>query len=186
MKFRGISRKYTTRNSAEFRQNFCQFCTEYGIDGSKKNRRNSVSSEFRGHPRNTVILVWHVGWNEADSIVHPETIRPLEPSFLAGLASVAHPELIVTKEINFCTAYKPVFWPPMGISGKAGLNQNSVSHWSDLHTVRNGIIKQHGSLETLIGQMSGFKKFYSFMPRAYGTKPYPLSWTLQFKNDKYR
>jgi hypothetical protein len=32
-------------------RNFSQFCTEYGIDGSKKNRRNSVSTEFRGHPR---------------------------------------------------------------------------------------------------------------------------------------
>ncbi len=50
MKFRGISRNYTTRNSAEFRRNFSQFWTEYGIDGSKKNRRNSVSTEFRGHP----------------------------------------------------------------------------------------------------------------------------------------
>ncbi len=52
MKFRGISRNYPTRNSAEFRRNFSQFRTEYGIDGSKKNRRNSVSTEFRGHPRN--------------------------------------------------------------------------------------------------------------------------------------
>jgi hypothetical protein len=42
---------YKTRNSAEFRRNFSQFRTEYGIDGSKKNRRNSVSTEFRGHPR---------------------------------------------------------------------------------------------------------------------------------------
>ncbi len=50
MKFRGISRNYTTRNSAEFRHNFSRFRTEYGIDGSKKNRRNSLSTEFRGHP----------------------------------------------------------------------------------------------------------------------------------------
>ncbi len=50
VKFRGISRNYTTRNSAEFHRNFSQFRTEYGIDGSKKNRRNSVSTEFRGHP----------------------------------------------------------------------------------------------------------------------------------------
>jgi hypothetical protein len=50
VKFRGISRNYTSRNSAEFRRNFSQFRTEYGIDGSKKNRRNSVSTEFRGHP----------------------------------------------------------------------------------------------------------------------------------------
>ncbi len=55
MKFRGISRNYTTRNSAEFRQNCSQFRTEYGIDGSKKNRRNSVSAEFRGHPSCKVI-----------------------------------------------------------------------------------------------------------------------------------
>ncbi len=46
-------------NSAEFhgiirhgiQRNFSQFRTEYGIDGSKKNRRNSVSTEFRGHPK---------------------------------------------------------------------------------------------------------------------------------------
>ncbi len=50
VKFRGISRNYTTRNLAEFRRNFNQFRTEYGIHGSKKNRRNSVSTEFRGHP----------------------------------------------------------------------------------------------------------------------------------------
>ncbi len=50
VKFRGISRNSTTRNSAEFRRNCSQFRTEYGIDGSKKNRRNSVSAEFRGHP----------------------------------------------------------------------------------------------------------------------------------------
>jgi len=49
-KFRGISRNYTSRNSAEFRRNCSQFRTEYGIDGSKKNRRNSVLAEFRGHP----------------------------------------------------------------------------------------------------------------------------------------
>ncbi len=50
VKFRGISRNYTTRNSAEFLRNCSQFLKEYGIDGSKKNRRNSVSAEFRGHP----------------------------------------------------------------------------------------------------------------------------------------
>jgi hypothetical protein len=50
VKFREISRNYTSRNSAEFRRNCSQFRTEYGIDGSKKNRRNSVSAEFRGHP----------------------------------------------------------------------------------------------------------------------------------------
>ncbi len=41
---------YTTWNSVEFRRNWSQFRTEYGIDGSKKNRRNSVSAEFHGHP----------------------------------------------------------------------------------------------------------------------------------------
>jgi hypothetical protein len=45
----GISRNYTTRNSAEFRRNCSQFRTEYGIDGSKKTdgipcRRNSVDT----------------------------------------------------------------------------------------------------------------------------------------------
>jgi hypothetical protein len=49
VKFRGISRNYKTRNSAEFRRNFSQFRTEYGIDGSKKTdgipcRRNSVDT----------------------------------------------------------------------------------------------------------------------------------------------
>jgi hypothetical protein len=48
--FREIPRNYKTRNSGEFRRNFSQFRTEYGIDGSKKNRRNSASTEFRGHP----------------------------------------------------------------------------------------------------------------------------------------
>jgi hypothetical protein len=42
LEFRGISRNYTTRNSAEFRRNFSQFRTEYGIDGSKKKQ-----TEFR-------------------------------------------------------------------------------------------------------------------------------------------
>ncbi len=50
VKFRGISRNHTSRNSAEFRRNCSEFRTEYGIDGSKKKRRNSVSAEFRGHP----------------------------------------------------------------------------------------------------------------------------------------
>jgi hypothetical protein len=34
-------------------RNFSQFRMDYGIDGSKKNRRNSVSTEFRGHPSHT-------------------------------------------------------------------------------------------------------------------------------------
>ncbi len=45
VKFRGISRNYTSRNSAEFRRNCSQFRTEYRIDGSKKK-----PTEFRGHP----------------------------------------------------------------------------------------------------------------------------------------
>ncbi len=49
VKFRGFSRNYMTRNSGEFRRNFSQFRTEYGIDGSKKTggipcRRNSVDT----------------------------------------------------------------------------------------------------------------------------------------------
>jgi len=56
VKFRGISRNYSSRNSAEFRRNFSPFRTEYGIDGSKKNRRNSVSTEFRGHPTHNSFL----------------------------------------------------------------------------------------------------------------------------------
>jgi hypothetical protein len=61
VKFRGISRNYTTRNSAEIRRNFSQFRTEYGIDGSKKNRRNSVSAEFRGHPTSSQAR-WTASW----------------------------------------------------------------------------------------------------------------------------
>jgi hypothetical protein len=56
VKFRGISRNYMSRNSGEFRRNFSQFRTEYGIDGSKKNRQNSVSTEFRGHPNYVPVL----------------------------------------------------------------------------------------------------------------------------------
>ncbi len=43
VKFRGISRNYTWRNSAEFRRNFSQFRPEYGIDRSDKKQ-----TEFRG------------------------------------------------------------------------------------------------------------------------------------------
>ncbi len=57
VKFRRISRNSTSRNSAEFRRNFSQFRTEYGIDGSKKNRRNSVSTEFRGHPIFNIVIL---------------------------------------------------------------------------------------------------------------------------------
>ncbi len=46
VKFRGISQNYTSRNLSEFRRNCSQFRTEYVIDGSKKKRRNSVSTEF--------------------------------------------------------------------------------------------------------------------------------------------
>jgi hypothetical protein len=51
--FREIPRNFTELYDTEFSgipRNFSQFRTEYGIDGSKKNRRNSVSTEFRGHP----------------------------------------------------------------------------------------------------------------------------------------
>ncbi len=51
--FREIPRKFTELYDTEFGEiprNFSQFRTEYGIDGSKKNRRNSVSTEFRRHP----------------------------------------------------------------------------------------------------------------------------------------
>jgi hypothetical protein len=47
---RNFTEFYTSRNSAEFRWNFSQFRTEYGIDGSKKKtdgipcRRNSVDT----------------------------------------------------------------------------------------------------------------------------------------------
>jgi hypothetical protein len=51
VKFRGISRNNSSRNSVEFRRNFSQFRTGYEIDESKKNRRNSMSTKFRGHPR---------------------------------------------------------------------------------------------------------------------------------------
>jgi hypothetical protein len=40
--FREIPRNFTELYDTEFRRNFNQFRTEYGIDGSKKNRRNSV------------------------------------------------------------------------------------------------------------------------------------------------
>ncbi len=51
--FRENPRKFTELYDTEFGgipRNFSQFRTEYGIDESKKNRRNSVSTEFRGHP----------------------------------------------------------------------------------------------------------------------------------------
>jgi hypothetical protein len=50
--FREIPRNFRELYDTEFSgipRNFSQF--EYGIDGSKKNRRNSVSTEFRGHPK---------------------------------------------------------------------------------------------------------------------------------------
>ena len=53
MEFREILRNFTKLYNTEFNGipcNFSQYRTEYGIDGSKKNRRNSVSTEFRGHP----------------------------------------------------------------------------------------------------------------------------------------
>jgi hypothetical protein len=51
--FREIPRNFTELYDTEFSgipRNFSQFRTKYGMDGSKKNRRNSVSTEFRGHP----------------------------------------------------------------------------------------------------------------------------------------
>jgi hypothetical protein len=53
MEFREIPGNFTELYNTEFSgipRNLSQFRTEYGIDGSKKNRRNSVSAEFRGHP----------------------------------------------------------------------------------------------------------------------------------------
>jgi hypothetical protein len=66
VKSRGISRNYPTRNSSEFRRNFCQFRTEYGIDGSKKTdgipcRQNSVDTltQTRLYAQHeTVVMYW--------------------------------------------------------------------------------------------------------------------------------
>jgi hypothetical protein len=55
--FREIPRNFTELYDMEFSgipQNFSKFRMEYGIDGSKKNRRNSVSTEFRRHPSSNV------------------------------------------------------------------------------------------------------------------------------------
>jgi hypothetical protein len=63
--FREIPRKFTELYDTEFGgipRNFSQFRTEYGIDGSKKNRRNSVSTEFRGHPRSNPGQLQLVHW----------------------------------------------------------------------------------------------------------------------------
>jgi hypothetical protein len=54
IQFREIPRNFTELYDTEFSgisRNFSQFRTEYGIAESKKNRRNSVSTEFREHPR---------------------------------------------------------------------------------------------------------------------------------------
>jgi hypothetical protein len=51
--FREILRNFTELYHTKFSgipRNFSQFRAEYGIDRSKKNRRNYVSTEFRGHP----------------------------------------------------------------------------------------------------------------------------------------
>ncbi len=74
--FRGISRNYSSRNSAEFRRNFSQFRTKYGIDGSKKNRRNSVSMEFRGHPTPDLLQ-----GGDAEYLAKPGVLEPLPPTF---------------------------------------------------------------------------------------------------------
>ncbi len=122
VKFRGISRNYTTRNSAEFRRNFIQFRTEYGIDGSKKNRRNSVSTEFRGHPTCsstkgctlycTCSIAWHGMWHKRNSPIHDvrtDVLRKLQifpspwtfPSF-----SVRFLLAIVAKEVFKCRLWR--------------------------------------------------------------------------------
>ncbi len=52
-KNRGISRNFVKFHDTESRiipRNFVQFRIEYGIHGSTKNIRNSVSAEFRKHP----------------------------------------------------------------------------------------------------------------------------------------
>jgi hypothetical protein len=41
---------------------------EYGIDGSKKNRRNSVSAEFRGHPSYEARLTFGPKWHSLRSL----------------------------------------------------------------------------------------------------------------------
>ncbi len=57
VKFREILSNYATRNSAKFRG----IRTEYGSYRSTKNRRNSVLTEFRGHPVSQFI------WNKDDN-----------------------------------------------------------------------------------------------------------------------
>jgi hypothetical protein len=52
--FRGILRNLAAFRDTEFRiipRNFRQFRMAYGIYGSNKNVRNSVLTEFRGHPK---------------------------------------------------------------------------------------------------------------------------------------
>jgi hypothetical protein len=52
-KFPGIPRNSAAFRDTEFRiipRNFWQFRVAYGIYGSNKNVRNSVLTEFRGHP----------------------------------------------------------------------------------------------------------------------------------------
>jgi hypothetical protein len=53
MEFRGIPRNSVAFRDTEFRiipRNFWQFRIAYGIYGSNKNIRNSVLTEFHGHP----------------------------------------------------------------------------------------------------------------------------------------
>ncbi len=62
----------------------------------------------------------------------------VDPKYVLSTGSIlTFPDLIVTNKRNFRTVYKLVFWP-MTVSGKAGLHKNSVSYWSDLHTLHNG------------------------------------------------
>jgi hypothetical protein len=52
-KFRGFTQNSAALRDTEFRiipRNFRQFRMAYGIYGSNKNVRNSVLTEFRGHP----------------------------------------------------------------------------------------------------------------------------------------
>jgi hypothetical protein len=65
----GIPRNSAAFRDTEFRiipRNFWQFRIAYGMYGSKKNIRNSVLTEFRGHPTRSVrtirLILTHVGF----------------------------------------------------------------------------------------------------------------------------
>ncbi len=101
VKFRGISRNHTSRNSAEFRRNCSQFRTEYGIDGSKKNRRNSVSAEFRGHP-SPAAVVWAppVCWCD-----------PPPPHLLICAPPICW--FMLPLSVDLCSPYRLMWAPPI-------------------------------------------------------------------------